>query len=151
MNEVGVETGVDRLVDFLKGKGKISLKDVAKSIKVPETTLQMWTEFLVEEQIIGLEYKFTKPYIFLNEKTSDSDRAKQDEEEQTSIETFKEEFFKNAKKKMIPENKIPELWKAHLKKAIEKQKSFFIREANKRFIDNSQRLFLSYEQKLLGR
>lgn len=148
MSEVGVETGVDRLVDFLKLKGKLSLRDVSKGIKVPESTLQLWVEFLVEEGVLGIEYKFTKPYIFLNDKTNSYGDIQEDET--VSIETFKLEFFETAKEKLIPESKIPALWKKHLEKAILKQKTYFKRESAKRHIVKSDELFETYRKKLLA-
>ncbi len=150
MGEGGIETGVDRLVQFLEGKGKQSLKDVSSAIKVPESTLQLWIEFLVEEQVIGIEYKFTKPYIFLNTATTTSTLVEDTPDSKISLKIFKSEFFENAKNKMIPDSKIPLLWGKHLETALKKQSEYFIREAAKRQLPTPEKLFEKYKGKLFA-
>lgn len=150
MDEVRVETGVDELIRYLRTKGKVSLKEASTHLNIPEQTLQLWLDFLVEERIIGMEYKFTKPYIFLNE--DDKSRildSKEEPKKDVTIDTFKEEFFANAKRKQMPESKIPMLWQAHLTTDIERQKEFFMAEANKRSIKNPERVFAVYKRRLL--
>ena len=63
-----VETGVDRMMSILEKREKLSLTDLSRELKLPESTLQLWVDFLVEERVLGIEYKFTKPYVFLNKK-----------------------------------------------------------------------------------
>jgi len=58
MTEARVETGVDRLLEFLKGKNKMPLKEVAKNLDVSENILQLWVDFLVEERILGVVIGF---------------------------------------------------------------------------------------------
>lgn len=148
MVEERVETGVDSLIVYLKEHGKSSLKDAAASLKLPEETLQLWVDFLVEERILGVEYKFTKPFIFLNKEDKAKAAISSSHEEDVTLETFKVEFFQQAKKKQLPEQQIPSLWQAHLDEALDKQKDFFIREAKKRYLDQPEDLFVSYKRKL---
>lgn len=148
MAEVKVETGVDKLVHFLESHGKTSLKDAAKAIDVDESTLQLWVDFLIEEQIIGVEYKFTKPYLFLNKKDAAVEIVEDDEK--PTIYFFKNKFFQNARTKKIPEEKIISLWHKHLIEALDKEKDFFIREARKQFVSNPDKLFVQYHQRLLS-
>lgn len=141
-----VETGVDDLIKFLRNKGKVGLKETSQAIKISEDTLQLWVDFLVEERIIGLEYKFTKPYIFLNKP---KDETIHDKDDLITIEFFKEEFVKNAKSKKIPVDKIDSLWHAHLSSSLIKLKEFFLLEAKKRKIDKSpDELFIMYDKKI---
>jgi len=150
MADVHVKTGVDDLINYLRTKGKVSLKEASEQLKIPETTLQLWLDFLVEERIVGMEYKFTKPFIFLNEEdTTDASNAEKDKVGKATIDTFKEEFFSNAKQKEIPESKILSLWQNHLSKEIDKQKEFFLLEANKRAIENPERVFGLYKRRLI--
>jgi len=142
-----VETGVDDLIKYLQDKGKVGLKETAQAIKISEETLQLWVDFLVEERILGLEYKFTKPFIFLNKpKTSNSNSNKDD---LVTIEFFKNEFVKNAKSKKIPDDKIEDLWHSHLSSSLLKLKPFFLLEAKKRNIKHSpEELFMMYNKKI---
>ena len=142
-----VETGVDDLIKYLQDKGKVGLKETSQAINISESTLQLWVDFLVEERIIGLEYKFTKPFIFLNKpKESNSNSNKDD---LTTIEFFKEEFVKNAKSKKIPVDKIEDLWHSHLSSSLIKLKSFFLLEAKKRNIkETPEELFIMYDKKI---
>ncbi len=148
MVEKRVETGVDELIYYLEKHDRVSLKDVSSDLKIPEATLQLWVDFLVEERILGVEYKFTKPFIFLNKE--DKARAVLSDADQAihSIEDFKKEFFDEAKKKQLPEQKIPMLWQAHLDEALEKQKEFFLREARKRYLNKPEEIFVAYKRKM---
>ncbi len=58
-----IETGVDKLVNIVKERGKIALVDAAKELGVSTTVIQEWVDFLEEEGIISVEYKLTKPYL----------------------------------------------------------------------------------------
>ncbi len=147
MVEERVETGVDELIDYLKEHGKASIKETSIALKIPEATLQLWVDFLVEERILGVEYKFTKPFIFLNKEEKARAKSTADQVAKT-IEDFKNEFFEEAKKKKLPEQKIPVLWQSHLDEALEKQKDFFIREARKRYMEKPEELFITYKRKL---
>lgn len=148
MSEVRVETGVDDLISYLRTMGKVSLKETSSHLKIPEQTLQLWLDFLVEERVIGMEYKFTKPYIFLNQDVNQNSSSDAEIDEIT-LESFKEEFFSNARKKKMPEKKIATFWQNHLTNDIEKQKEFFIMEANKRSLENPNQLFARYKKRLL--
>ncbi|HEC96339.1 MAG TPA: hypothetical protein ENI59_01520, partial [Euryarchaeota archaeon] len=66
MAEKTIKTGVDQLIELLKRVEKIEMSKAAKEINVPLKTLQKWVDFLAEEGLIGIEYKFTTPYIYLN-------------------------------------------------------------------------------------
>lgn len=58
-----IETGVDKLVNLVKERGRIALQDAAKELGVSATVIQEWVDFLEEEGIISVEYKLTKPYL----------------------------------------------------------------------------------------
>ena len=58
-----IETGVDKLVDLVKRKKKISLPEAAKTLGVSPVVVEEWADFLEEEGIISIKYKFTTPYL----------------------------------------------------------------------------------------
>ena len=58
-----IETGVDKLVNLVKERGRIALADAAKELGVSATVIQEWVDFLEEEGIISVEYKLTKPFL----------------------------------------------------------------------------------------
>src|SRR3989338_5928309 len=58
-----IETGVDKLVNLVNIKEKISSADAAKELGVSTIVLMEWADFLEEEGVIKVEYKFTKPYL----------------------------------------------------------------------------------------
>jgi len=58
-----IETGVDRLVELVNSRGKISAEEVEKELSVSHTVIMEWADFLEEESIISIEYKFTKPFL----------------------------------------------------------------------------------------
>ena len=58
-----IETGVDKLVNLVKQRGRIALSDSAKELGVSSSVIQEWVDFLEEEGILGVEYKLTKPFL----------------------------------------------------------------------------------------
>lgn len=71
-----IETGVDKLVDLVKQRGRIALVDAAKELGVSATVIQEWVDFLEEEGIISVEYKLTKPYLVERKLTKKEVEAK---------------------------------------------------------------------------
>ncbi|MBL7055029.1 hypothetical protein ISS05_04695 [Candidatus Woesearchaeota archaeon] len=58
-----IETGVDKLVRLVKERARISMEDAAKQLGLSLTIIEEWADFLEEEGIISIEYKFTKPFL----------------------------------------------------------------------------------------
>lgn len=149
MGEEVITTGVDDLLSYLKGKDRIAMQDVATFLNIPLDTLQAWVDFLVEEKILGIEYKFTKPFIYLNHE----EKLKKRIVEHTTVplEVVKEEFSTRARSKQIPNTKIPELWRAHVSDALSRKKAYFLEQAAKRHAEDAARLWEEYQQDLLLR
>ncbi len=133
-----VETDVDKLVNYLKDKGKTELKKVAKELGIQESVLQTWVDFLVEENVLGVEYSLTKPYVFLNDKNKKKGLQ--------GLEDYKKEFKVKADKK-VPE-KTAYLWRSHIQEALENKKEFFIDEAKKRGLSDIDSLWEEYKKKV---
>jgi len=139
-----LETGVDDFMRCLEDGKKHSLQEIVSSLNIDMTTLQLWVDFLVEEKIIGVEYSFTKPFVFLNQPKN---VIKQ--EEVIGISYFKDEFYNAAKLKKIPENKIEFFWKRHITDEINRLKELFMREARKRHLKNVEVLWNNYKEGIL--
>lgn len=145
MGEDVVTTRVDDLIDYLQGKEKVPLEEVAKALNTKLDIIQSWVDFLVEEGIIGIEYKFTKPYIYLNVK--EEEQPKVTEEEQPTWEAYKKAFMQRAREKKIPDEKAASLWQNHVLSALENESKFFEEEARKRGLD-PQPLWKQYKQEV---
>jgi len=143
-----IKTGVDDLLTFLRGVDKISLSDAAHRLSISTSLLQSWVDFLVEEEIIGIEYKFTKPIIYLN-KPPEEKRASI-KEQQLGLDIYKKDFRERANQKNIPLNKISFLWRNHVTASLNRKKDFFFREAKKRNLTNTYHLWEAYRQRLLA-
>ncbi len=61
--DIIVTTDVDRLVDLLKARREIAVKEAAESLGVSIETVESWVGFLEEEGLVSLSYKFTTPFI----------------------------------------------------------------------------------------
>ncbi len=147
-----IETGVDKLVNLINERGKISSADAAKELGVSTTVIMEWVDFLEEEGIINLEYKFTKPFLVARKlaKKDVQEKAKEFsgkrdvfvrkaevslsflEKESKKLETLKEEFDKIKKelgidigsvKDDLEELKKYEQLKINLDKKIEEQRT----------------------------
>lgn len=64
-----IETGVDRLVRLIKKVKKISIVEAAKKLGVSTIVVEEWADFLEDEGVISIEYKFTTPYLVEREVT----------------------------------------------------------------------------------
>lgn len=149
MPENVIRTGVDELLDLLKGIPKIPLVDAAKMLKVPIDVLQAWVDFLVEERIVGIEYKFTTAYIYLNNPVDTPAPAKK-EDVVIDISDFKKDFWERAKANNIPQDKIPDLWRNHLVQELEIKKKYFFFEAQQRGIVNIDTIWSEYRNNILS-
>ncbi|MBN2142311.1 hypothetical protein JW711_03185 [Candidatus Woesearchaeota archaeon] len=144
-----IKTGVDDLLDLLKSVDKIPLNEAAKKLGVSQSLIQSWVDFLVEEEIVGIEYKFTKPLIYLN-KTPQASVVSVSEEEATNIDFFKNDFLKRAEEKNIPPDKVPYFWKNHVKDVAISKKEHFFKEAKRRHLNNIDSLWDEYINALLN-
>ncbi len=59
-----VRTGADRLLELVKGSREIALADAAQQLGVPLPTVEAWANFLEEDGLIAIKYKFTTPYLY---------------------------------------------------------------------------------------
>lgn len=77
-----IETGVDKLVDLINIHKKISVDDAAKKLGVSSVVVQEWADFLAEEELISVEYKFNK--TILEERKLSKTQIKEKTEEFTT-------------------------------------------------------------------
>jgi hypothetical protein len=150
MGEGTITTGVDDLIAYLQGKDRVAMQDAAAFLNVPLDTLQAWTDFLVEEKILGLEYKFTKPFIYLN-KEEKPKKNKLTEQTAVPLSQIKQEFEDRARAKLIPAIKIPELWRSHVTDALGTKKAYFFEQASRRHLEDVEQLWEEYQRDLLSR
>lgn len=149
MSDEVIKTGVDELLELLKDNNKLPLIDAAKNLGVAVDVVQAWVDFLVEERILGIEYKFTTPYIYLN-KPLDTLRKVYDDMGPIDLMFFKKQFLDKAKRNSIPENRISDLWKNHLLQELELKKKYFFYEAQTRKITNIEQVWAEYQKNLLS-
>jgi len=86
-----IETGVDKLVALIRAKGRISGPEAAKALGVGAVVVEEWADFLEEEGIISIEYKFATPYLVERKLTKDEVKSKEKE-----VEGKKEGFIRKA-------------------------------------------------------
>ena len=73
-----ITTGVDKLVDLIKIKKRVSVEQAARTLSVPKVLVEEWADFLDEREVIGIEYKVAVPYLTFKEITKEEvkERAK---------------------------------------------------------------------------
>src|SRR3989344_5518191 len=127
MEEGTLETDIDQLLNLLKKEDKLPLEEVASRLNVSMEVVQTWIDFLVEEGIIGIEYKFTKPFVFIirDEKTEPI------ESENENWEREKKRFYMEALEKNVSEDQISTGWKQKVNQILEGKKEFFYAEAKR--------------------
>ena len=149
-----IETSVDELIALLQSVDKLSLADAAKKLNVPLEVVQLWVDFLVEEKILGVEYKFTVPYVYLN-KVAPEALTVEVEDKDVTLDFFKEEFSRQAVHSNIVNNpKSPQLlslWRNHLTNELDRKKDFFYNECAKRKLTDTDTLWLEFTTDSLNR
>ncbi|MBU1204705.1 MAG: hypothetical protein KJ968_04035 [Nanoarchaeota archaeon] len=58
-----LKTGVDRLVSLIKEKKRISVPQAAKELGISQVVVEEWADFLEEDGIISIDYKFATPWL----------------------------------------------------------------------------------------
>ncbi|HSG69478.1 MAG TPA: hypothetical protein VLA12_03640, partial [Planctomycetaceae bacterium] len=122
------------------------MQDAASVLQIPAETLQAWVDFLVEEKILGIEYKFTKPYIYLNKETSKKPGRREQQKEKITLEQLKQEYLVHAREKQLPADAILSLWKSHVSEALDAKKEYFLQQAASRGLANPHALWERYVQ-----
>lgn len=125
-----IRTVADELLELVKKSGKISVEEAAKKMKVPLSTTQALVDFLVEEKVFGIEYKFTTPYIYMYKEGAKAKREKERSFAKGLI--TKEQFYQIAKEKKIPYEYIAGLWRKYLKQNIVNLREEFLKKANEK-------------------
>ncbi|MBR9700033.1 hypothetical protein GOV09_06245 [Candidatus Woesearchaeota archaeon] len=74
-----IETGVDKLVEIIRAKRRISVQDASKMLGVGEVVVEEWADFLEEEGIISIEYRFATPYLVERKLTKQEIKSKEKE------------------------------------------------------------------------
>jgi chromosome segregation ATPase len=77
-----IETGVDKLVELISQVKSISIDDAAKKLGISKVVIQEWADFLDEEKLITLEYKFSK--TILKERKLSEKEVKEKQKEYSS-------------------------------------------------------------------
>lgn len=58
-----IHTEVDNLIELIKKNKEISFDEAANQLGVPILTIESWANFLEEEGLVSINYKFTTPYL----------------------------------------------------------------------------------------
>ncbi len=74
---INIATAIDSLVELVKSRKKIELEEAAKSLALPINIINEWANFLEEEGVIKITYKFTTPYLEIKEQV----QSKEDQEQ----------------------------------------------------------------------
>lgn len=128
-DEYIVRTIADELVELVKKSGKISVEGAAKKLKVPASSIQAIVDFLVEENIFGIEYKFTTPYIYIY-KEFKQPRGK--EKSFTDELVTKEQFYERAKARKVSYEHIEGLWRKYLQQNLSNIRQEFLKKAKEK-------------------
>lgn len=121
-----LRTIADELVEVVKKNKKLSVEEAAKKLKVSVASVQALVDFLVEEKIFGIEYKFTTPYIYIYKEFKE---PKGRERSLTDDLVTKEQFYERAKARKLPYENIEGLWRKYLQQNLVNIRQEFISKA----------------------
>jgi len=132
-------TSADELYNLVMSRKKISVEDASKILRLPMNIVQSLVDFLVEEKIFGIEYKFTTPYVYISQEKGKKVHPQislSPPQEEKPI--TKEEFCQKASKWNIPTGKIDQLWKKYASENIGYIKEVFYKKAESKNIQNEK-------------
>ncbi|MDP3764884.1 MAG: hypothetical protein Q8R04_00070 [Nanoarchaeota archaeon] len=125
-----LRTVADELLEVVKKNRKISVEEAAKKLKMPVASVQALVDFLVEERVFGIEYKFTTPYVYLYKEGIKE--AKGREKSFTKELITKEQFYEKAKEKNVPHEHIEGMWRKYLQQNLVHIREEFLRKAREK-------------------
>jgi len=131
-----LRTSADELYELVRARKKISVEEAAKLLKLPFRTVHALVDFLVEEKIFGIEYKFTTPYVFLSEHHSPFPKIGSQSFQKDLL--TKEDFFEKAGKHGLPLQKATELWNKYLNENMQQLKEKFYAKAEAKGMEEGQ-------------
>ncbi|MBI2660198.1 hypothetical protein HYX07_03490 [Candidatus Woesearchaeota archaeon] len=147
MADFVLRTVADELLELVKKNEKISVEDAAKKLKMPVASVQALVDFLVEEKVFGIEYKFTTPYIYLYKEGIKEAREKEKSFAEGLI--TKEQFYEKAKAKKVPHEHIERMWRKYLQQNLTHIRDEFLRKSRQKKIPEAKteelwKKYLSY-------
>ena len=122
-----LRTTADELLELVKKSRKISVEEAAKRLNMPAASVQALVDFLVEEKVFGIEYKFTTPYIYLYKEGIKEPKGK--DRGFTKGLITKEQFYQKAKEKKVPYEHIGGMWRKYLQQNLAHLREEFLRKA----------------------
>ena len=129
-HDIVLRTLADELLELVKKSGKISVEDASKRLKTPVQTIQALVDFLVEEKVFGIEYKFTTPYVYLYKEGVDQAKIREKSFAKDLI--TKEQFYEKAKEKNVPYEYIEGMWRKYLQQNLVYIREEFLRKAREK-------------------
>lgn len=75
-----LETGIDRLLNLVSRKGKVSAADAAKQLSVDIETIEAWAEILEKENLMSKEYSSAGALILSNTAKNTEEKKKKVDE-----------------------------------------------------------------------
>lgn len=142
--DIVLRTVADELVELVIKSKKISVEDAAKKLNTPTEAIQALVDFLVEEKVFGIEYKFTTPYIYPYKE--DIKSAKVKGKSITKELVTKEQFYKKAKERNVPYEHIEGLWRKYLQQNLANLREEFLKKAKEKKIgkEKTEELWKKY-------
>ena len=142
-----LKTVADELLDLVKKSKVISIDEAAKKLKLPIASVQSLVDFLVEERIFGIEYKFTTPYIYLYREGVKGASGKEASFVKGLI--TKEHFYAKAIEKKIPHENIEGMWRKYLQQNLAVIRQEFLKKAREKNVPEEKieelwKKYLSY-------
>jgi len=133
-----LKTSADDLYELVRSRKKMSVEEASAILKMPVNVVQSLVDFLVEERIFGIEYKFTTPYVYLSEKASKKAYVAipnlPNEGQGGKTIVTKEDFYRKASYWNLPDEKIGLLWKKYVQENIGNIREVFYKKARLRKI-----------------
>ena len=131
-NDDILRTSADDLFELVKKSKKISVEDAAKKLKMPVMNIQELVDFLVEEKIFGIEYKFTTPYVYVYKEGIKEAKGK--DESFTKGLVTKEQFYEKAKIKNVRYEQVEGMWRKYLEQNLVHIREEFLSKAREKKI-----------------
>lgn len=136
MADFVLRTVADELLELVSKHKKISVEEAAKKLKMPVASVQALVDFLVEEKVFGIEYKFTTPYIYLYREGVKE--AKEKEKSFAEGLITKEQFYTKATAKKAPHEHIERMWRKYLQHNLANIREEFLRKAKQKKVPEAK-------------
>ncbi len=148
-----ITTPVDNMVEILKERGKMSVKELSKMLGVDQLVVERWLAILELNGIVRFDYRGLNEFIeYTEKKNKKAGGSEPAEETEIDLEEMKRRFMARIQKEGLSLEEARLLWRKYIESISETLKSSFYKKAREKGISDQEieSYWLNYRQEVMN-